>query len=166
MNIFNNICICFTRTPLDQFTSILQNSLQILDSPKFFQQYANHTLSISTCTNHCVQVSIQGVSDQWYRNQKLGWQRKNFPKYRLLSYGDQTVSLYYPLNSANPTKLLESNVYLDLQMLSPFVYECRSDFVRKVYCFTSEGLKLISNMGVFAIYDLITNGLCTKLSQI
>ena len=166
MNIFNNVCTCFTETSIDQFTSILQNCLPVLDSPSFKQQYFNHTLSISTCTNNCVQVSIQGVSDQWFKNQKLGWQRKNFPKYKLLSYGDQSVSLYYPLNSANPTKLLENNSYLDLRVINPFVYECRSDFVTRVYCFTSEGLKLISNMGVFAISEIITNGLCTNLSPI
>lgn len=105
------------------------------------------------------------MQDSWYRNQQLGWHRVNYRDYRLLTYGDQKVSLYYPLNNQNPTQILDNGTYLELECIADFIYNCRNELFSRVFCLTSDGVKLLSNMGVLALKDIMEEGLCTILSR-
>lgn len=157
-NIYNNICACSPKMDDTLFSSVLLNICPLLDNPDFYNQFTNRTFTVTPCSNGCVQVSYPGKpsSDKWFKNQREGWCRE-IDKRVFLYCGDRKRR-YYPRYGNKPAFIQDDGTNYDIQNQTPFVYDCHSDFVNRVYYWSSEGLRLLSNMGVYRVSDEIKSG--------
>lgn len=158
VNIYNNICSCSPKMDDNLFSSVLLNICPLLDNPDFYNQYINHSFSVTSCSNGCIQVSYPGNprSDKWFKNQREGWSREINKS--IFLYCGNRGKRYYPHYGNKPAFIQDNGTTFQIQDQIPFVYDCYSGQMRRVYYWSGEGLRLLSNMGVYCVLDEIRSG--------